>query len=162
MRFALSFFFVVCLVVVGGRVFARTVTAADSGSSGSGVPESLAGDPAGSELALDCVVITGGGVVSADGRIIAGVGQALQGRVAGKGVEVSAGLGPCVTLRTTRLPGDFDGDHCVGSADHSQFYECLSGPGVAAMSSCAIGDVDGDDDIDLLDWRSFTNVFSCE
>lgn len=61
------------------------------------------------------------------------------------------------------LFGDFDFD-CVRTLfDHKDFCACLDGPTVAVGSwpdtSCALGDADWDEDVDLADFATLQNAF---
>ena len=58
------------------------------------------------------------------------------------------------------VPGDCNLDWWVDLADHSDFADCLSGPGADAGEPCACHDQDGDSDVDLRDWALFQAAFT--
>lgn len=57
--------------------------------------------------------------------------------------------------RLPRDPADFDGNGAVEPSDALALIECLTGPVDQVAPCCAPKDLDGDDDVDLLDFASF-------
>ena len=53
------------------------------------------------------------------------------------------------------VAGDFDGDGAVTPGDLPGMVNCLTGPGGGAVGPCELGDFDGDDDVDLMDFAAF-------
>ncbi len=64
-----------------------------------------------------------------------------------------------VTWNLRVLPGDFTGDALLDRLDWRSFTSCLAGPSLVATSSCACGDLNGDERLDLHDAAAFQNVF---
>jgi hypothetical protein len=58
------------------------------------------------------------------------------------------------------IPGDCDQNDVVDLLDHTCFYDCLSGPGIAADSDCFIFDHDIDSDVDLDDFAAISTILS--
>ena len=54
------------------------------------------------------------------------------------------------------IPGDFNADGVVASADLNILVECLAGPEADPGSACANVDMDGDGDVDLGDFAAWT------
>ncbi|MCP4593324.1 MAG: S8 family serine peptidase [bacterium] len=54
---------------------------------------------------------------------------------------------------------DFTGDGLVTLEDHAAFVDCLTGPGNGVPPGCLCKDLDGDDDVDLDDFRDFQQGF---
>lgn len=55
--------------------------------------------------------------------------------------QVSVGADACALADALACPGDFDGDHAIGSRDVAQALSCLDRP---ASGACAAGDFNGD------------------
>ena len=56
--------------------------------------------------------------------------------------------------------GDCNGDERVDLVDYEVFHACLTGPGVQAMPSCWMLDLDADGDVDLSDYAAFQRWFT--
>ncbi len=92
-----------------------------------------------------------GGVFALDGTI----GQPDAGALSGGAFDLDGGFWFAVA------PGDCDVDGGVGLFDFTSFYECTSGPAGGPVSAdCACFDFDADDDVDLLDFRTFQVAFN--
>jgi hypothetical protein len=56
---------------------------------------------------------------------------------------------------------DSDGDADVDLADHSDFVDCMTGPGSANLSfNCEVFDVEPDADVDLADFQRLAETFA--
>lgn len=58
------------------------------------------------------------------------------------------------------LPGDFDSDADVDSADFLHLAECFGPPGQRVSEACLDADLDLDGDCDLVDFSTFAAVFT--
>lgn len=66
-----------------------------------------------------------------------------------------------LTLGSTPLPGDLDGNGVVNLADYAVFQGCFTGPGGGPVDGqCIAGDSDLDGDIDLIDFGAFQRAFA--
>lgn len=66
-----------------------------------------------------------------------------------------------LTLGSTLLPGDLDGNGVVDLADYAVFQGCFTGPGGGPVDGeCMAGDSDLDGDIDLIDFGAFQRAFA--
>lgn len=53
------------------------------------------------------------------------------------------------------VPGDIDGDGQINMVDYGLFQDCFTGAGGGPIElSCELADLDGDDDVDLLDFAA--------
>lgn len=56
--------------------------------------------------------------------------------------------------------GDFDGDGTVGTDDYASWNKCVTGPSPVGFTTCCRQfDLDGDDDVDLVDFGRFQLIF---
>ena len=62
-------------------------------------------------------------------------------------------------LAATPTSGDFDGDGDADEQDFFAFDDCMGGPGGGVSAGCECVDVNGDDEIDLIDMAAFQIVF---
>ncbi|MDM8005332.1 MAG: right-handed parallel beta-helix repeat-containing protein [Phycisphaerae bacterium] len=61
------------------------------------------------------------------------------------------------------IPGDFDRDGDIDDADVDQFEACATGPGISQSGDvCAKAKVDGDDDVDQIDFAITQRCYSGE
>lgn len=131
----------------------------------------LASAMAFAQLAIQSHTMSAGGGVSEGGGLkLAGtVGQHDAGRMAGGTAEIAGGFWPAVTpaVAGPAGPGDYDRDGDVDVDDYTVFAECLHGPGrtpapdaPATTEEClSTFDLDGDSDVDLLDYAGFQGIF---
>ena len=63
------------------------------------------------------------------------------------------------TAENVTIPGDFNSDGIVDLADHALLADCLYGPDNQAGQQCAICDLDGDNDVDLFDFATLTQLW---
>lgn len=92
----------------------------------------------------------GGGVVRSTGgdfEISATIGQSTSGVVGGGWFQLTGGFWfPLAN-------DDCNNDGLVDLHDYADFANCLSGPLAGlALPDCYCFDLDGDDDVDLVDW----------
>lgn len=66
-----------------------------------------------------------------------------------------------LTLSVAVLVGNCnDVDLAIDLADHALFRACFAGPNLPVSPSCSCADTDGDEDVDLRDWRGVQNAFT--
>ncbi len=70
----------------------------------------------------------------------------------------SPGYVPGIT--TCGPPGDFDCDNDVDSSDYSALSGCYTGPAGEPQGQCVQCDLDGDVDVDLIDFATFQVNFT--
>ncbi len=62
-------------------------------------------------------------------------------------------------VATPQLPLDANANGAVDLDDYALFSDCLTGPGMYVTPECAIFDVNGDCQVDLVDWGLFQEIF---
>jgi hypothetical protein len=112
----------------------------------------------GQEFVMNRATVDGGGVMFSAGgdfELSGTVGQPDAGSLGGGQFTLTGGFW------FPQTPGDWDGDGAVGLHDYAAFATCISGPARgSAEPSCVCFDVDGDDDVDLVDMSAFQQSFS--
>jgi hypothetical protein len=69
---------------------------------------------------------------------------------------------PAIGAYEWRRRGDVDGDGLIDLADHTQFCECLSGPGSPSTALCRHADINDDHRVDLCDWSILQREIASE
>jgi len=101
--------------------------------------------------------IDGGGVMRSTGgsyELSGTIGQPDAGLMSGGAFDLTGGFWFAVD------PGDCDEDGVIGLSDHSSFFECLMGPGLAVASGCECIDLDRSGTVDLADFGAVQATFT--
>ena len=101
--------------------------------------------------------IDGGGVTLSTGggfELSGTIGQSDAGVLAGGAFELTGGF----WFETP--PGDCDFDGITNLAEFGDFMDCTTGPTGSSDASCACFDLDGDGDVDLIDFGRFQTAFN--
>lgn len=96
-------------------------------------------------------VESSGGAFSLSGTI----GQPDAGALSGGAFTLTGGFW------FPQMPGDCNVDGGVDLHDYGTFGPCITGPGGGPVQPpCHCFDLDGDQDVDLEDWRAFVGSFT--
>lgn len=116
-----------------------------------------AAPPSGGGFEITRSTIDGGGVIQSTGgdfELSATIGQPDAGAMIGGDFELTGGFWFSVD------PTDCNDDGLINRFDHSDFAECVTGPGGGSgLSPCPCFDVDGDGDVTLGDFASLQRGF---
>ncbi|UCC31343.1 MAG: hypothetical protein JSU86_03520 [Phycisphaerales bacterium] len=120
----------------------------------------LVGVAAADDFEMSRSTIDGGGATRTTGGefgLFGTIGQPDAGILSGGDFVLSGGFWFGVP------PDDCNSNGWVDLVDYDEFEECLSGPdGGLVLPECNCFDLDGDNDIDLLDVHKFQGAFTGE
>ena len=109
------------------------------------------------EFDLSWHTVDGGGMTFSSGggfELSGTIGQPDAGVLTGSGFGLTGGF----WFETP--PGDCDFDGITNLTEFGDFMDCTTGPTGSVDASCACFDLDGDSDVDLLDFGRFQASFN--
>jgi hypothetical protein len=109
------------------------------------------------EFDISRYTIDGGGILYSEGggfELSSTIGQPDAGTLSNGTFTLTGGFW------FPLMPGDANEDGGITLLDYSEFTGCMSGEGGGLDPACGLFDSDGDEDVDLRDFRAFQLAFS--